>query len=319
MTRAPRQILFVGWTRIGDAVMSTVALRHIVETWPEARLTIVAGTLAEQVLRHVPNLDRMIVYRKQPWNRHWLGILKATVTRRWDLVIDLRDSAVGWLAPSHRTLRFRKGAVPDLRVRELARLLGLAEPPMPAIWLSAAERAAAERLVPGTGPDGDAGPVIAIAANAGRPEKVWPTDRFVAAVADLTGADGPLPGARVLVAGGPGEEGFTRILTAALGDRAIVTAGAESLLVQAACIARCALYLGNDSGLSHVAAALGVPTVAVFGPTDPRQYAPVGPRVAVVGGTTDGPTLPVEAVPVVQVVQAARAVLCSPPTGAAPA
>lgn len=275
---APKQILFVGWTRIGDAVMSTVALRHILDTWPDARLTIIAGTLAEQVLRHVPNVERMIVYRKQPWNRHWLGLLRQTMTRRWDLVIDLRDSAVGWLAPSRKTLRFRKGAVPDLRVRELARLLGLETPPWPTIWLSAEEQAAAARLVP------DGGPVIAIAA-------------------------GPLPGARVLIAGGPGEEAFTRPLEQAFGDRALVTAGRESLLTQAACIARCALYLGNDSGLSHVAAALGVPTLAIFGPTDPRQYAPFGPRATHVGGTIQDPPRPIDSVGVAEVAAAVRGLL----------
>lgn len=299
---SPKRILFVGWTRIGDAVMSTVALRHIVETWPDARLTIIAGTLAEQVLRHVPNVERMIVYRKRSWNRHWLELLAQTVTRRWDLVIDLRDSAVGYLAPSRRTLRFRKGAVPELRVRELARLLGLEAPPWPAIWLSEAERAAAGRLVP------EGRPVIAVAANAGRPEKVWPTERFVEVVRSLSAPDGPLPGARVLIAGGPGEEGFTAVLRAAFPD-AVELAGREELLVQAACIGRAALYLGNDSGLSHVAAALGVPTLAVFGPTDPRQYAPFGPHAAYVGGTTDGPARGIEDVPVSEVLAATRALL----------
>jgi len=295
------RILFVGWTRIGDAVMSTVALRHLIETRPDARITLIAGTLAEQVLRHTPNVERIIVYRKRSWNRHWLGLLRRTLFTRWDLVVDLRDSAVGWLAPSRRTLRFRKGG--DLRVRELATLLGLSDPPWPRIWLSPAEEARAATLVP-TG-----GPVIAVAVSAGRHEKQWPADRFAAVIRALSAADGPLPGARVLLVGGPGEGDLAAPLHAAFGPGVIDPAGREALLTQAACIARCALFLGNDSGLSHVAAALGVPTLAVFGPTDPRQYAPFGPNSAFVGGTTDGPVREIGTVTVAEVERAARALL----------
>jgi ADP-heptose:LPS heptosyltransferase len=56
------------------------------------------------------------------------------------------------------------------------------------------------------------------------------------------------------------------------------------LLALAALLARVDVYLGNDSGVSHLAAALGVPTVAIFGPTDPRIWAPRGPRVTVLWG-----------------------------------
>jgi len=65
----------------------------------------------------------------------------------------------------------------------------------------------------------------------------------------------------------------------------------------AALIARCACYVGNDSGISHVAAGLGVPTVAVFGPTDPAVWGPHGPTVRVVRRRAAGDAWPsVEAV-----------------------
>ncbi len=51
-----------------------------------------------------------------------------------------------------------------------------------------------------------------------------------------------------------------------------------------AVLSECALYVGNDSGITHLAAGLGVPTVAVFGPTDPAVWRPLGPRVRVVRG-----------------------------------
>jgi ADP-heptose:LPS heptosyltransferase len=60
----------------------------------------------------------------------------------------------------------------------------------------------------------------------------------------------------------------------------------------AALLARCRLYVGNDSGLTHLAAAVGAETVAVFGPTDPAVWAPRGSRVRVVRGSGDGDRWP---------------------------
>ncbi len=61
-----------------------------------------------------------------------------------------------------------------------------------------------------------------------------------------------------------------------------VRTGALNLHALATVLSRASLYVGNDSGVTHLAAALGVPTIALFGPTDPRSWAPVGPRVAIV-------------------------------------
>jgi ADP-heptose:LPS heptosyltransferase len=145
------------------------------------------------------------------------------------------------------------------------------------------------------------GPWITLCPGAGRPEKLWPIERFAALARTLT-ADGPLRDARILAVGAPGEEPLSAALAATLGpDRVVDVVGRESLLVQAACVARTALYVGNDSGFTHIAAALGVPTVGVFGPTDPRQYAPYGPHATHAGGTGDGPARAIEDIAVDEV------------------
>ncbi|HET8997416.1 MAG TPA: glycosyltransferase family 9 protein, partial [Acetobacteraceae bacterium] len=87
------RILFVTSNRLGDAVLSTGLLDHLLRVYPEARFTVACGPVAEGVFERMPRRDRTIVLRKQPYGRHWLPLWAATVTRRWDLVVDIRGSA----------------------------------------------------------------------------------------------------------------------------------------------------------------------------------------------------------------------------------
>jgi heptosyltransferase-3 len=80
----------------------------------------------------------------------------------------------------------------------------------------------------------------------------------------------------------------------------------------AALLARCDLYVGNDSGPSHLAALTGAPTLALFGPTDPRRWRPLGPRVTVLRRQ------PLEQLPVAEVLEAALGCLGRDPSAGGP-
>jgi ADP-heptose:LPS heptosyltransferase len=111
-------------------------------------------------------------------------------------------------------------------------------------------------------------------------------------------AAGPLRGAAAIVLAGPGKEerAMAAPLLAALPD-AIDLAGKLSLPEVAACLSRAALFVGNDSGLMHLAAAAGAPTLGLFGPTNAAEYGPAGRQaMAVVGQTARMDSIPVEQV-----------------------
>jgi ADP-heptose:LPS heptosyltransferase len=108
-------------------------------------------------------------------------------------------------------------------------------------------------------------------------------------------AAGPLPGALPAIFAGPGPEeaAMAAPLLAAL-PGAIDLSGRLSLPEVAACFARAAFYVGNDSGLMHLAAAAGTPTLGLFGPTPAAEYGPSGKRAAAVmsrDGTMAGLTV----------------------------
>jgi len=261
------RILFVTSNRLGDAVLSTGLLDHLLRAHPNARFTIGCGPVAEGVFTRMPNRDRTIVLDKQPYRLHWLGLWLATVPRIWDLVVDIRGSAFAWLVPTRRRAVMRR--TPGHKTAQLAAILGLHPPPMPVVWTLPQDHHRAAALLPANRA------VIALAPGANWPSKIWPAERFAAMFHLL--ADGPLPGATAAVFGGPAEadraiaEPLLRTL-----PNAIDLTARLSVPEAAACLSRAALFVGNDSGLMHLAAAAGAPTLGLFGPTDPTEYAPSG-------------------------------------------
>ncbi len=262
------RILFITSSRIGDAVLSTGLLDHLARTYPDARFTVACGPVAAGLFAHMPRLDRLIVFDKRRYGRHWLGLWAKTAFSWWDLVVDIRASALAWLVPTRRRAIMRKRS--GHKTAQIAAILPVAPPPLPVTWTSAADRARAAELLP------DGTRWIGLGPTANWSGKVWPAANFAALFKALS------PGARPVIFAGPGaqERVGAKLVLDQLPD-AIDLCGQLSLSEAGACLARCALFIGNDSGLMHIAAASGVPTLGVFGPTSVAEYAPVGRAVAV--------------------------------------
>jgi ADP-heptose:LPS heptosyltransferase len=270
-------ILFVTATRIGDAVLSTGLLAYLIDRHPTAWLTIAAGPVAAPLFEAVPLLERLVVIEKRRWSAHWLRLYAAVATRRWDLVVDLRGSALAWLLRAGERRVMAKGDIREHRVRQLGRLFGLEPPPSPRLWTAPHHERAAEVLIP-AGP-----PVLAIGPAANWRGKQWRAERFAELAQRLTAADGLLPGARVAVLAAGHEHRYAEpLLTAIAPGRRIDLTGRVDLLTAVAVLRRCALFIGNDTGLMHMAAAADTPTLGLFGPSPSEQFAPWGERAALV-------------------------------------
>lgn len=271
------RVLFITATRIGDAVLSTGVLDHVLARRPGCRVTVAAGPVALPLFEAVPGLERLIPIEKRAGGAHWVRLWSQVAARRWDLVVDLRASAIAYLLLARKRLVGRRSQ-PDLhRVRELGLLLGLEEPPAPRLWLGEQHVSGAAGLVP-AGP-----PLLALAPAANWRGKQWPAENFAQLAGRLTAAGGPLEGAKVMILAAAEERDSLAPLYAALPSECLVDlAGRVDLPTAAACLRRAALFVGNDSGLMHLAAAAGTPTLGLFGPSREQRYAPWGERCATV-------------------------------------
>lgn len=278
------RVLFVTSTRIGDAVLGSGVLAHLVDARPEARFTIAAGPLAAPLFRAVPRLDRLIIVQKRPLGGHWPELWARTAAKRWNLSVDLRGSRTASFLRADQRLVAGRPRTDLHKVEEAGEVLGLSPPPDPRVWIDAAAETAARAAYP------EDGPILAIAPAAAMPFKEWPPERFAATARALTGPGGALEGGHVAILGGPGDEAIALAAADGLEPAKVrILAGRLDILAAAALIRRARLFVGNDSGLMHIAAAVGTPTLGLFGPTDERVYGPWGgaARSVRAGGPAD--------------------------------
>lgn len=284
-----RRSLFITNTRIGDAILTTGVLEALHARDPEAVWTVVAGPIAAPLFGEVPFVERVIALRKRRFSLHWLGLWARLVGTQWETVVDLRGSAVSrLLIARHRFIRRSIRADHRHKVVQAAAVIGQdSSAPEPRLHVSDATRRALQERLP-------AGRLLALSPSANRVGKTWPLDRFIALVDRLTAPHGRMAGWNVAVLGGPSEHEAAERLAQALPDRAIVDFTGEPLVPTIALLEQADLFLGNDSGLMHMAAAAGCPVVALFGPTDERLYGPWTPRRRIIRAAeevvTFGPT-----------------------------
>ncbi len=298
----PRRILLIKPSSLGDIVHALPVLAALRAAYPQAYIAWLIGSGFADVLHDHPLIDELIPFDRKRFGRIWrsprvawefLQFVRAIRRRRFDLVLDLqgliRSGLVAWFSGARRTLGFADSRelawiFYSQRVRasaghavernlQLARAAGLSvvEPDFP-LGLRATERLAARRRIEaefGRAP----GMIVAVAPGARWDSKRWNVPALVETLTALT-AD---PERAVLLLGGPDERALTEEILAQV--KPVATApinlvGKTRLREMVAMLAVADQVLCCDSGPMHIAAALGKPTVALFGPTDPARTGP---------------------------------------------
>lgn len=294
---AVQRILLLALMPIGDTLFTTPTLRALRERYPEAHITALVHASNAAIMRFVPSVDRVVVLPTGvDWRGSWplLRTLRRLRARRFDVAIDFTSPAYKWISMAcgiprrtymkfdplwwllpgdHRAWRATHAAE---HYYNCARELDLppwddvshtAELALPDVERIAA-RAFLHRHSLATGQ-----PVVAVHAGGAwlGGMKRWPADRFVALADRLH----ERWNAHVVLLGSRDEAALDVEIAAAMRVQPLVTAGALPLIRSVALIEACDLFIGNDSGLLHAAAAVGTPYVGIFGPTSPENFHPL--------------------------------------------
>jgi lipopolysaccharide heptosyltransferase II len=303
-----RPILIVPYMWIGDFVRCHSVVKVLKSRWPDRPVDVLATALCRPLADYMPGL-RQAIAGDLPRSRLALGAQRALAQRLrangYGLALVMPRTWKAALAPYLAGIPQRVGFVGEARFgllnqwrwgerglpRMVDRCAALALPegaPLPAQWplpelvVPAAEVAAwCERsgVDPGR-------PAVALCPGAVGPSKRWPAAAYGEVAHTLTSR-----GMAVWVVGGPDEARLAAEIAAAGGPLGRDLTGSDlrnAILALAAAKAA----VSNDSGLLHVAAALGTPTIGIFGPTSPWHWAPLNPLAAVIETRTELPCRP---------------------------
>ena len=285
--------------------MTTPALRSIRRNFPEARLTLLALPWVADAFAACPHLDRIVLYDKQGRHQGLRGKLRLAAELRaeqHDAAILLQNAFEAALITFLARIPIRAGYTTDGRGLLLTH--GVRRHPdvtkkhqvhyyqemLAGLGLQRGEDALELFLAPAAEQEAEAmlGRVLRdrsgllVGFNPGAaygPAKCWPSAKYAALAARLTAAFN----AQIVVFGTEADQKAAAEIAAAAGKEQVLDLTGRTSLAQAlACIARCQLFVTNDSGLMHVAAALRIPSVAIFGSTDPVATGPFFKEAAVV-------------------------------------
>ena len=293
------KILIRGPNWIGDAVLAIPAMKTVRNHFPHAEITLLIRPWVAGLFTAAPFIDKVWSEAKPAGLGDWSRITKDIRARAFDLALLLPNSFESALMMFLGRVRQRVGYATDGRRWMLTNAVGLGdtrrhqvqyyldlvktispEAGRPSIEIQATieERSTARRLLAAEGIPNDAPFLVLNPGAAYGSAKRWHEDRF-GAVADILAAE---LGLQVVLIGSEGERPIAETIQALMKTRAPVLNGKTSLETLIGILAESSLMITNDSGPMHIAAALGVPTVAVFGSTDERVTSPLGQHTRVV-------------------------------------
>jgi len=297
---APPQVLFVTSEKIGDCVMSSGLIREIGRQVPGAEITVACGPVPAPLFRAAPGVVRVIPWKKKKLAGHWLELWRSAVSTPWAMVVDIRGSGLAYvLKAAERRVYNRSWETGLPKVETFSRMMEASEALAPEIFFDDRARAEGAAILPaGTGPILALSPISTVA------DRSWPADRWGDLVQKLK-VERAFDGWRFMLVGGPADHDAAAPSLAAAGERGINAVGKGDVLASAAAIARADLFLGNDSGLMHVAAATGTPTLGLFGPSEWWHKAPWGPKGQVLAAApVRGQFAPIETLTTERVLEA---------------
>ena len=268
------RILFVTLSNIGDAILTTPCLEALHQLFPNAVIDIVCDQRSAALFQYCPYLGEIINKEKRAGWRGWLKLGMRLRQQQYDIAVDLRTDGLLYIVKA-KVKAFKRGNQQTMMMHSVqkhyAALQPIANTPIPntVIWLSKQAIFKAETTL-----KIDANKrILAIGIGANFSGKIWPATSFARFANTLKGHVD-----RVFIFGDHNDIQLSNTFEEQCDLPTQNFCGKLTLLETAAYLKKASFFIGNDSGLGHIASALAMPTFTVFGVGQPSRYRPWGKK-----------------------------------------
>ena len=283
------RFLFITLSNIGDALLTTPVLQFLHKYNERASIDIVGDKRSSMLFLHCPYRGEIYHKQKDRFLRGVPALLFELRRKRYDLIVDLRTDILARLIRAEKRLAGTGGNSHVHAVEKhfcaVSEIIGDEKIPPTALWLGQADRDYANdvcRRLPGN-------KWLGIGPGANWDKKIWPAEKYAMLVRTLAGEFDAL-----VLLGNQADNAQAQVAVRHASLPCVNLCGQTTLLQAAAMLEKMTLFIGNDSGLGHMASAVKTASFTLFGPGNPERYHPWGEQA----GWYAAPDRKIESIPV---------------------
>jgi len=260
------KILFICSNLIGDTILSSGAINYFVDQNKDAKLTFVVGPTAAPLLKNYKNIENIIVFKKRKFNLHWLDIFQKTYRTKWNIVVDFRSSAISYILRNNKKYIFKKHQNTH-HIDQLNSSFGFNCSNL-FIPTNDDEKNKADNNL-----DSSFKHIVIFPGGNWTP-KLWSADNFNEIMKLLLVKYQKIK--FILVGSLKEKNKFYNQLIKDIKEDLIIDLFGYNLTLTSAYMKKSNIFIGNDSGLMHLAVANKLRVISLFGPTNDKVYGPYG-------------------------------------------
>ena len=270
-----KKILIISSNRLGDCILSSGLINYCKSRFENCKITFICGKIPYDLFRYHSQLNRVLFVKKKKFSIHWFLLWYSVFFNIWELVIDLRGSLIGFFLISKNTKIYRKSKFEiQHKVVSTSKLVSnkVYNPYLNLINLEKKHSSFKKiRFLKKF-------KLVGVSASANWIGKQWPKEYFIELIQKLM-KEKKFRDYKFIFLGSEQEVSDAELICKNFNKTEVINfVGKLKLHEMFYVLKECNLFIGNDSGLMHFSAALNVPTIGLFGPSDIRQYRPWGKK-----------------------------------------
>ena len=262
-----KKILFVSLSNIGDAVMTLPTLIYLKKMYPSAKFDLICDMRSVEIFQSFPSINKIYIREKKGGIYYQFRFIRKIRQTNYDLAVDLKTDFLLWFLRAKRKIRkVNNKSLHSVEKHFISICSNLKKIPDPKIYIPTKLQNNIKKVFPS-----NKGKTVALALGANSNHKVWPTKNYVRLLKLLK-----IKFANIILIGSKNEMDKAQLFKKLYTKKVYDFCGKLTLLETASVIKKSDFFIGNDSGLGHIASAVNTQNFIIFGDGDPDRYRPWG-------------------------------------------